>query len=105
MNAQDIAVLLAALGAFATVFGTGAKWVMVQINSYGREAADREEKARGLLSARLEQEISFLRMELAKVQVERQTEKSLFLKRIYQLEHFILVKDLSLPLMDGWPPT
>jgi len=101
MNAQDITLLLGALGAFATVFGGGAKWVLTQINAYGKEASEREEKARGQLSARLEQEISFLRMELAKVQVE----KSLYLRRIYQLEHFIHCQDgLSIPEMDGWPP-
>lgn len=92
---------MGAITAFFTILGGGAKWLLSHIEARTKEAASREEIARGALSIRLHDEIAALRLEIVNVHIE----KSLYLKRIYQLEYFIhLQPGLNMPPMEGWPP-
>ena len=102
MTPADITLLIGAIGAFFAVLGGGAKWLLNHIDDKAMESASREESARSALSERLQQEINGLRLDIAKVQAE----KSLYLKRIYQLEYFIHMQPgINIPAMEGWPPT
>jgi hypothetical protein len=101
MTPESITVLIGALGGFLVIIGGGAKWLLAHIDSKEKSSALRESEARNDLSERLNAEISQLRQDLAKVQ----NEKSLYLKRIYQLEYFIHTQPgISIPAMEGWPP-
>lgn len=101
MNAQDIVLLLGAGGALLGVLGGAAKWLVLSIDAKTKASEEREEKARAALSKRLEDEITSLKLEMARLQME----KSLYLRRIYQLEHFIhMQKGIDAPSMEGWPP-
>ena len=101
MNPADMTLLIGAVGAFFAVLGGGAKWLLSYIESRNKESADREQAARLALSSRLENEIAQLRREIAKGQAE----KSLYIRRIYQLEYFIHRQPgIDIPAMEGWPP-
>lgn len=101
MNPQDAVVLLGALGVFFGLLGGGAKWLLGHIDAKAKESAQREEEARNALSERLQQEIASLRADLTAVQKE----KSLYLRRIYHLEHFIhAYPNIEIPPMNDWPP-
>lgn len=102
MGTESIVLLLGALGTFFVVIGGGAKWMLSHLDSKDKASALREAEARTELSLRLNQEIASLRADLVRVQ----SEKSVFLKRIYQLEFFIHQQPgISIPHMEGWPPT
>ena len=102
MTPQDMTLLIGAIGAFFAVLGGGAKWLLSHIDDKALKSSVREEEARSALSKRLQQEIDGLRADIAKVQAE----KSLYLKRIYQLEYFIHMQPgINIPVMEGWPPT
>lgn len=101
MSIQDLVLLVGALGAFFAMLGGGARWLLSHIEERTKEASDREAVARAALSERLHGEIMELRQEIIKVHLE----KSLYLKRIYQLEYFIhLQPGINIPSTDGWPP-
>lgn len=112
MSIESLVLLLGAVGSFLAVFGGGAKWLLNHMDEKSKEAlrtmeerskesALKEERARQDLFDRLQEEISLLKNELTKVQHE----KSLYLKRIYQLEYFIHKQPgIEIPAMDGWPP-
>lgn len=101
MTAQDISILMGAFGALLAILGGGAKWLLAHIDTKTVKFEEKEALARKLLSDRLESEIQSLRADLARVIVE----KSLYLRRIYQLENFIhMRKDIDIPSMSGWPP-
>lgn len=101
MTPQDITLLLGAFGIFIGILGGGGKWLLSHIAANAAISEAREEKARNDLSLRMREEIDALRGELAKVL----SEKSLYLKRIYQLEYFIHKQPgVEIPDMEGWPP-
>lgn len=101
MGIESIIALLAAVGSFLAIFGGGAKWLLSHMDAKAKESSEKEQHARQELYTRLQEEISELRSELLKVQKE----KSLYLKRIYQLEYFIHTQPgIDIPPMDGWPP-
>lgn len=102
MTPQDVTLLIGAIGAFFAILGGGAKWLLSHLDAKANESAKREELARSALSLRLQDEIAVLRADLSRMQGE----KSLYLKRIYQLEYFIHTQPgINIPNMDGWPPT
>ena len=102
MTPQDLTLLIGAIGAFFAVLGGGAKWLLSHIDDKALDSARREESARSALSERLQQEINGLRADIAKVQAD----KALYLRRIYQLEHFIHMQPgINIPEMKDWPPT
>jgi len=101
VSAQDAIAFLGAFGVFFGVLGTAGKWLLGHIAANTLASEVREQGARAELSGRLRQEIDELRLELAKVLAE----KSLYLKRIYQLEYFIYnQKGIEIPVMKDWPP-
>ena len=101
MTPESLTLLLGALGTFLVALGGGAKWLLSHINAKDIASALRELEARNELSARLHEEIETLRAALNKGHAE----KSLYLKRVYQLEYFIhLQAGISIPTMEGWPP-
>lgn len=101
MSASDVSTLLAAAGGFLLVLGGGAKWLLAHIETLRLAAELKETAARSALSERLQHEISDLRQELTKLQVE----KAIYLRRIYQLESLIhRLPDVEIPVMEGWPP-
>jgi hypothetical protein len=101
MTPEGLTLLIGSLGAFFVVIGGGAKWMLSHLDGKDKASALRESEARNELSKLLNDEISLLRQDLAKVQ----SEKSLYLKRIYQLEYFIHTQPgISIPAMEGWPP-
>lgn len=101
MTPESVTLLLGALGGFFVVIGGGAKWLLSHLDAKDAASALRESEARGELSKRLNDEISLLRSDIAKLQ----SDKGLYMKRIYQLEFFIRTQPgIEIPLMDGWPP-
>lgn len=101
MTAQDIVAFLGAFGIFLAILGSGGRWVISQIAANTLASEAREQSARDELSARMREEIDGLRAELAKVLAE----KSLYLRRIYQLEHYIHRQPgMTIPEMSDWPP-
>ena len=101
MTPESLTLLIGALGGFLVVLGGGAKWLLSHIDAKDKASALREAEARIELSKRLHEEIDDLRTALTKVQ----SEKSLYLKRIYQLEYFIHTQPgIDIPAMEGWPP-
>ena len=101
MTPESLTLLIGAMGTFLVALGGGAKWLLSYINSKDIASALRELEARNDLSQRLHEEISSLREALIKGQFE----KSLYLKRVYQLEYFIHTHPgISIPTMEGWPP-
>ena len=101
MSPESITLLLGALGGFLVIIGGGAKWMLSHLDAKDQASALRELEARTELSLRLHEEISALRNEVTKVQ----NEKSLYLKRIYQLEIFIhRLPNVEIPVMENWPP-
>ena len=101
MTPESMTLLVGALGTFLVALGGGAKWLLSYINAKDIAAALRESEARAELSHRLHDEIEVLRTRLTQVQIE----KSLYLRRIYQLEYFIHTQPgIDIPAMEGWPP-
>lgn len=101
MTAQDIPLLLGAFGTFFLILGGGVKWLLTHLDAKTKEMQLVEEKARSEMSVRLHQEINTLRLEMEKLR----NEKSIFLRRVYQLERFIHEQPgINIPLMEGWPP-
>lgn len=101
MNATDIQILLASIGAFLVTVGLGGKWLLMYIAGKQAEAALAESTARAELSARLHEEIRLLRVELGVLH----TENRVYLRRIFQLEGFIHTHPgIHIPPMEGWPP-
>ena len=75
--------------------------MLSHLDAKDKASALRESEARNELSKLLNEEISLLRVDVAKLQAD----KGLYMKRIYQLEGFIrLTPGVSIPLMDNWPP-
>jgi hypothetical protein len=102
MTPEGITLLVGAAGSFLLVVGGGAKWLLSYINAKDIASALREAEARAELSKRMREEIDVLRTAL----IRAQAEKSLYLKRIYQLEYVIHKQPgLDLPAMEGWPPS
>ncbi len=102
MNTQDITALLLALGTLLGVLGAGAKWLLTHVERKTQESANKEAEARKALSDRLLGEIAQLRGEI----IKQQLLLTLYLKRIYVLEHCIQQQPgMQLPKMDGWPPS
>ncbi len=101
MSAADIQILLASIGAFMVTVGVGGKWLLMYIATKQAEFALSEATARNELSARLHEEIRVLRLELSSLHVENRV----YLRRVFQLEGFIHTHpNISIPLMEGWPP-
>lgn len=101
MTPESLTLLIGALGSFLVVIGGGAKWMLSHWDAKDKASALRESEARNELSRKLNDEITALRVDLARVQ----SEKSLYLKRIYQLEYFIHNQPgIDIPKMEGWPP-
>ena len=101
MTPESLTLLIGALGGFLVVIGGGAKWMLSHLDAKDKASALRESEARNELSSRLHEEISLLRADITKLQAE----KSLYMKRIYQLEFYVPAQDgLTLPIMTGWPP-
>lgn len=101
MSIQDVVVFLGAFGLFLGVLGSGGRWLLNLIVENTSAAEKRESLAREELSDMMKDQLAELRAELAKVQAD----KTLYLQRIYQLEHFIHQQPgISIPTMEGWPP-
>lgn len=101
MNVQDIVLVLGALGTLLVSLGGAAKWILNYIDSKAREAIESEKQARAELKAFMDKEILELKEELRQVTGR----ESLYLKRILQLEAYILGSPgTTLPIMEGWPP-
>lgn len=106
MTPESITLLIGALGGFFVVVGGGAKWLLSHLDAKEKASALRESEARNELSRRLNEEITTLRTELSVLRLERSQEKTLYLRRIYQLELFIHRQPgIDIPTMDGWPPS
>lgn len=101
MTPESLTLLIGALGGFFVVIGGGAKWMLSHLDAKDKASALRESEARDRLSTRLNDEIALLRTDVAKLH----SEKSLYMRRIYQLEYFIHTQPgVSIPTMEGWPP-
>lgn len=101
MTPESLTLLIGALGGFLVVIGGGAKWLLAHLDAKDKASALREAEARNELIRRFNDEIASLRKDLSAVQ----SEKSLYLKRIYVLEYFIHNQPgISIPAMEGWPP-
>jgi hypothetical protein len=101
MTPSEIALLLAAFGAFFATMGGGIKWLLAHIDAKTSEAQLQEVTARALLGDRLNEDIRMLRSDIAALRAE----KAIFLRRIYQLEGFIHMQPgITIPTMEGWPP-
>lgn len=101
MTAAEVQILIASLVALFGVMGAGAKWMLSHIDSKQLKSELSEERARTDLSNRLHDEIKVLRDQLQRLVAD----KSLYLRRIYQLESFIHKHPgIDIPEMDGWPP-
>lgn len=101
MTPQDIAIIMGAFGTLLAILGGGAKWLLNHIDTKTKKFEDSEAAARAELSKRLLVEIDGLRADLARVVAE----KSLYIRRIYQLEYFIHTQPgINIPSMTGWPP-
>lgn len=101
MNVQDIMLILGGIGALLASLGGAARWILSYIDTKAKEALDNEKKARDELKAYMDREIRELNDQLRLVT----SREALYLKRILQLEAYILgQKGLALPVMEGWPP-
>ena len=101
MNAADIQIVATALCGLLVAMGGGASWVIKHIDAKQARSEVAQSIARDALSLRLHEEISSLRVELARMH----TENKLYLRRILQLEAFIHTHPgLRAPAMEGWPP-
>lgn len=101
MTVQDILMILGAIGTLVVSLGGAAKWILNYIDTKAKEALDNEKKARDELKQYMDKEIHELNEQLKVVHVK----EGLYLKRIMQLEAYILgQKGLELPIMEGWPP-
>jgi hypothetical protein len=101
MTPQDTPLILGALGAFFLTLGGGVKWLLTHLDARTKEMQLTEVAARNELSERLHQEINLLRIEIEKMRFE----KAIYIRRIYQLEHFIYSQPgADIPSMEGWPP-
>lgn len=101
MSAADAQMLIGSVIGILAVLGAGVKWMLTHIDSVQVKSDLAEERARTDLSNRLYDEIKSLRSQLDKL-VE---DKSLYLRRIYQLESFIHKHPgIDIPHMEGWPP-
>jgi len=101
MSASDIQILIGSVTGLFVVLAGGAKWLLSHIDARQVKSELAEAKARTELSDRLHEEIRVLRSEVASMQ----SEKGLYLRRIFQLERFIHAQPgINIPEMEGWPP-
>lgn len=101
MDTASIMTILGGIGTIIVSLGGAAKWILGYIDSKAKEALDAEKQARADLKNYMDKEIETLNAQLALVT----SRESLYLKRILQLEAYILgQKGLELPKMEGWPP-
>ena len=101
MTATDFVAIGGGIAALLTVLGGGISWLIGTIDKKNADAALAGALAREALASRLQEDITLLRKDIAKLQAE----KGLYLRRIYQLEGFIhRLPDIEIPTMDGWPP-
>jgi hypothetical protein len=101
MSVQDIVLILGGIGALFTSLGAGARWFLNYIDKKAKESLDAEKQARKDLKDYMDREIKQLNEQLHTVTAR----EGLYLKRIMQLEAYILgQKGLELPPMEGWPP-
>lgn len=101
MNVQDIMLILGGIGGLLVSLGGSAKWILGYIDNKAKEALDAEKLARKELKDYMDREIQQLNEQLHTVTAR----EGLYLKRIMQLEAYILgQKGLELPPMEGWPP-
>ena len=100
MTIAEVQILIGSIVGFMAVMGGGSKWMLAHIDAIQVKSALAEERARTELSTRLHEEIKILRYQLERLQ----NEKSLYLRRIYQLESFIHQQPgIDIPIMTGWP--
>ena len=101
MTIQDIMLILGGIGALLASLGGAAKWILTYIDTKAKENLENEKKARDELKVYMDREIRELTEQLHIVN----SREGLYLKRILQLEAYILgQKGLELPTMEGWPP-
>lgn len=101
MNVQDIILILGGIGTLLVSLGGAAKWILNYIDGKAKEALEAEKQARKELKDYMDREIHQLTEQLHNVTAR----EALYLKRIMQLEAYILgQKGLELPPMEGWPP-
>lgn len=101
MTVQDFPMLLGAFGAFLLILGGGVKWLIAHLDAKTALMQLVEAKARADMTFMFQNEINTLRIEVEKLRAE----KSIFMKRVYQLESFIHDQPgINIPKMTGWPP-
>jgi hypothetical protein len=101
MTAEQWPAIIIAAGGFLAIVGTGLKWMLSQFEKRLLASEEAARMARVALDTRLSGEIEQLRMQINVLEAQ----KSLFLRRIYQLENFIhRMPGLEIPDMKGWPP-
>lgn len=106
-SGADIVSLAGTIGAAFIALGHTLKWYVDRADSRTQVAISVESKLRKRIELSFEERIRTLEIELAtQKEVIRvlNIEKQTFLRRIYQLESFIQVSNLSAPKMEGWPP-
>jgi hypothetical protein len=117
LNPQFLA-LLGIMGAGFAGIGKSAQWYIerldkqtqarMQLEQERQKAVHDEQIAlRDQIQKGFEDRVRFLEVELG---IQRQlvqqlnTERQLFLRRIYQLEAYIQYSKLDVPILEGWPP-
>ena len=101
MTTDQWPTLIIAIGSFLATIGYGIKWILSHVETKISAISKKEEAARELFQGLLQAEIKDQDKKIEIMGVE----KALYLRRIYQLEHFIhAIPGIFIPEMKGWPP-
>ena len=90
--------VLTAIGTAFLALGKGFKWLLSYIDTRSSLSITAEQTARRELQIQLEERIDQLTKQVDKLMGQNE----LYLRRIYQLESFITVSGLDLPVLPGW---